>query len=91
MEPSPAAIEQVLETLTHTPEIIVSLSEGFTSSQLIFKPDRKSWSANDVLAHLRACADVWGDCIEAILEYDHPSLQDIHPSTWIKKNRLYRA
>ena len=86
MKPSPAAIEQSLEILVRTPEIIVSLSEGFTGSQLNFRPDRKAWSANDVLAHVRACADVWGDCISAILEYDDPTLQDIHPRKWMKNS-----
>ncbi|HZK62443.1 MAG TPA: hypothetical protein VFC41_10210 [Anaerovoracaceae bacterium] len=60
MEPSPAAIKQALEIIARTPDIIVSLSEGIQGSQLYFKPDKKSWSDNDVLAHLRACADVWG-------------------------------
>lgn len=85
MVPSPAAIEQALEILTRTPQIIVSLSAAIPGSQLYFKSVNKSWSANDVLAHLRACADVWGDCIAAILEQDHPTLQDIHPRTWIKE------
>lgn len=85
MDPTPAAIRNALEILTATPGIIASFSIGFSDSQLNFKPDRKSWSANDNLAHLRACADVWGNCIVAIIEQDHPTLPDIHPRTWLKK------
>jgi len=42
------------------------------------------WSARDLLAHLCACADVWGDCIAAILAADRPTLKAINPTTWIK-------
>ncbi|MBX2999856.1 MAG: DinB family protein [Caldilineaceae bacterium] len=43
------------------------------------------WSANEVLAHLRSCADVWGDSIAAILAQDHPALRAISPRTWMRK------
>lgn len=48
-------------------------------------PSSIEWSANDVLAHLRACADVWGSCIVAILEEDRPTLRAVNPTTWITK------
>ena len=38
-----------------------------------------------MLAHLRACADVWGDCIAAIIAKDRPTLRAVNPTTWIKK------
>jgi hypothetical protein len=43
------------------------------------------WSANDVLAHLRACSDVWGGNIMAMLSDDKPALVGVNPCTWIKK------
>src|SRR5262249_16949966 len=43
------------------------------------------WSANDVLAHLRACADVWGGCIQKILAQDHPTLRAVSPRSWIRR------
>ena len=43
------------------------------------------WSANEVLAHLRACADMWGKCMTEILTLDHPTLRAINPTTWIEK------
>jgi hypothetical protein len=36
-----------------------------------------------VLAHLRACADMWGNCIVEIIAHDHPTLWAINPRTWI--------
>ncbi|MDQ3467526.1 MAG: DinB family protein, partial [Chloroflexota bacterium] len=43
------------------------------------------WSANDVLAHLRASADVWGNCIAAIIAEERPTLRAVNPRTWIKQ------
>jgi hypothetical protein len=40
---------------------------------------------NDILAHLRSCADVWGGSIEAMLAQDTPTLPYRHPRQWIKK------
>ena len=48
-------------------------------------PNHDEWSANDVLAHLRACADVWGNCIATIITEDTPTLRAVNPLTWIKK------
>lgn len=56
-----------------------------TDERLRRKPDAGSWSANEVLAHLRACADVWGGSIMAMLTQDRPALRYISPRSWIKK------
>ena len=77
--------EQILTLLAETPPRIAALTDDLTSAQLHTKPDHDEWSANDVLAHLRACADVWGDCIVAIIAEDTPTLRAINPLTWIKK------
>lgn len=53
--------------------------------QLHATPEHDEWSANDVLAHLRACADVWGNCIEAMIAEDMPTLRAVNPTTWIEK------
>ena len=38
-----------------------------------------------MLAHLRACADVWGACITTMLAEDMPTLRAINPRAWIKR------
>lgn len=77
--------EQVLNLLDETPQRIAELTDGLTPAQLRTIPgDGEEWSANDVLAHLRSCADVWGGCMEAILAEDHPTIRAINPTTWIK-------
>ena len=57
------------------------------SRQPVCKPGPipRGWSATEILAHLRSCADVWGDCIAAILAEDRPTLRAINPTTWIDR------
>lgn len=77
--------EQTLSLLAETPRRLTTLAEGLTAAQLRTAPGQDEWSANDVLAHLRACADVWGGCIATIIAEDSPTLRAINPTTWIKR------
>jgi hypothetical protein len=78
-------IEQVLALLAQTPPRIAALTTGLTPAQLRTSPNQGEWSANDVLAHLRSCADMWGNCIRSILAEDRPTIRAVNPRTWIKK------
>ena len=78
-------MEQVLTILAETPPRIAALTAGLAPAELRTAPGRAEWSANDVLAHLRACADVWGNCIVAIIAQDGPTLRAVNPRTWIEK------
>ena len=71
--------------LAETPPRIAALTAGLGLAQLHTAPNPGEWSANDVLAHLRACADVWGDCIATIIAQDTPAIRAVNPRTWIKK------
>jgi hypothetical protein len=77
--------EQVLTLLAETPLRIAALTFSLAPTQLQTTPNHDEWSANDVLAHLRACADVWGNCIVAMIAEDKPTVRAINPRTWIKK------
>jgi hypothetical protein len=76
-------IEQVLSLLAETPPELEALTAGLAPAQLQTAPNDDDWSANDVLAHLRACADVWGGCIGAIPAEERPTLRAVNPRTWI--------
>jgi len=78
-------IEQVLTMLAGTPPRLAALTAGLAPAELHTALNQDEWSANEVLAHLRACADVWGGCIEAIIAQDMPTLRAVNPRTWIKK------
>ena len=76
---------QVLTLLAATPPNLTALTTGLAPVRLRTAPSPDEWSANEVLAHLRACADVWGGCITAMLAEDRPTLRAINPRTWIKR------
>lgn len=75
--------EQLLILLTEAPRRIATLTAGRRLAQLHTAPNHDEWSANDVLAHLRACADVWGGSIVKMVREDHPTIRAISPRTWI--------
>jgi len=78
------SIEQVLALLGAGPARINELTTDFGPTPLRATPANGEWSPNDVLAHLRACADVWGACMASILEGER-TLRAVNPRTWIKE------
>jgi hypothetical protein len=78
-------IEQVLTLLAVTPQRIAALTDDIEQAQLHAPLKQDQWSANDVLAHLRACADVWGNCIAEMIAEERPTLRAVNPRTWIKQ------
>src|SRR4051812_30308200 len=81
-EPDQAAVIKLLKA---TPPHIASAVGGLSDEQLSWKPSADSWSVAEVLAHLRACADVWGESMIKILKQDNPTFQYVSPRTWIRK------
>ncbi len=69
--------------LAETPPRIAALTADLAPTQLRTSPNDGEWSANDVLAHLRSCADVWGDCMAVILAQNTPTIRAVNPRTWI--------
>ena len=82
---SDAEIQSVLTTLAGTPQEIARIASGRTASQLHRKPAADAWSAQEILAHLRACAEVWGRSISRMLAEDRPTIRYVSPRGWIKK------
>lgn len=78
-------VEQILTILSETPRRIAGLTADLAPAQLRSVPEHGEWSPNEVLAHLRACADVWGECMVAMIDQDAPTLRAINPRTWIEK------
>ena len=85
MNITPDHIEKYLGLLSSTSRRIMKATQGFDDVRLQYKIDKKAWSVNDIFAHLRSCADVWGGNIEAMLAEDRPTLPYCHPRQWIKK------
>lgn len=80
----PLTIDQVLTQLRQQPEQIAALTAGLRRARLHSPRSPSEWSVNDVLAHLRSCADMWGKYIAMIIAEDHPTIRAMNPTTWIK-------
>lgn len=85
MKVTETEIEEILRLLAETPRRIAATTGLTNTEQLHHRPDAKTWSANDILAHLLACADVWGETIVAMLQEDDPTLKHVSPREWLKK------
>jgi hypothetical protein len=78
-------INDLLALLEETPRRLVAITGDLENARLHSKLDQDAWSVNDILAHLRACADVWGKSILVMLAQNHPTLRYVSPRTWIRK------
>ena len=85
MYDTPLSIEQVLARLAEAPPRLVALTAGLAAEQLQTHPGPDEWSLNLILAHLRACSDMWGSYIRKILAQDRPTFRGVNPTTWIKQ------
>ncbi|MDT7571413.1 MAG: hypothetical protein QOE05_1587 [Actinomycetota bacterium] len=78
-------VDQVLDQLRATPLRLRELTDGLSAEALRTPPTPDEWSANDVLAHLRACSDRWGEAATAIVQEEQPTLRATNPVVWITK------
>jgi hypothetical protein len=79
------SIEQILTILESSPLRLAVLSAGLSDEQLHIPPEPDARSARDILAHLRACSDMWGGTIKRLITEDRPTVIGVSPNTWIKK------
>jgi len=77
-------IEKYLGLLTATPQRIQEAVKGWNEAQLQSKAGNQSWSVNEILAHLRSCADLWTYSIYAMLAENEPAFSDINERKWAK-------
>jgi uncharacterized damage-inducible protein DinB len=82
--PRSLTIEQILTLLADAPQRVAALTAGLAPAQLHTSPGEGEWSANHVLAHMRSCADMWGNCIARIIAEEMPTIRAVNPRTWIK-------
>src|SRR6266545_136866 len=87
MKATPTEIEKFVQILSETPLRISQAAKGLDEARLQFKADKKSWSANDILAHLRSSADLWTHSIYAMLAENEPVFSDINERKWAKVTR----
>ena len=74
---------QILTLLSETPKQITQIARGCSDRQLHRKPAPDAWSAREIVAHLRACAEVWGRSIDKMVTENHPTIRYVSPRGWI--------
>ncbi len=79
--------EKFLGIISETPGRIAQIVGDFEEARMHAKADAKSWSVSDILAHLRACSDLWTHSIYAMLAEDEPVFSDIDERKWAKVTR----
>ena len=87
MKISVPEINKHILLLEDTPRRIATLTTGLEDNRLIWAPDGNTWSAVEILAHLRACAELWSFSIYAMLSADSPILPDLDERRWAKVAR----
>lgn len=73
--------------LEETIRRISALTGELTDEQLALSPGKREWSAVEILAHVRACNDVWTYSIYAMLSEDNPALPLLDERRWAKVTR----
>ena len=81
---------EVLTVLEENPRRIAAATANVAASRLRSVRILGEWSATDVLAHLRACADARGDFIPKMLAAQRPTLRAVDPRSLIERTN-YRA
>lgn len=84
MKATQKEIDKALLRLAELLVRIANITRGMDEAVLQVRRDGKTWSINDILAHLRSCADVWGQTIESMLSETNPTLPEVHPHQWLR-------
>ena len=77
-------IERHLAQLADTVPALLNMTSGLGADELSWSPGPKEWSVVEILAHLRACADVWSYSIYAMLTENQPVFPLIDERRWAK-------
>ncbi len=78
-------MKQLTKDLAAVPKLIARLAAGHDETRLTSRTAAKTWSASDILAHLRSCAEVRGKWIAAMLDRDNPTLRAVSPRSAMRK------
>jgi len=87
LQMTPAEVQKHLSQLTDTPRRLASCTAHLTDEQLHTRPGPRDWSASEILAHLRACDEVWSHSIYAMLAENRPELPLLDERRWAKAAR----
>jgi uncharacterized damage-inducible protein DinB len=87
LNPTPPEIQEHHALLEDTPRRIAACTSGLDEARLHSSPGERAWSAVEILAHIRACSDLWTHSIYAMLAEDYPALPLLDERRWAKVTR----
>ena len=76
-----------IQALAENLSRIELVARQLSADQLRKAPEPGAWSANEILWHIRATADVYGKHINRILTEDTPAWSHVSPRAQMKKSR----
>lgn len=78
------APDEIVKLLDAAPQRIEDAVLYRTDEALTRRLLPDEWSANEILAHVRACQDMWGDVrVVRMIEEDRPTMRAVNPMTWL--------
>jgi hypothetical protein len=80
------SVDEIMAILPASVPRLTALTDGLTEAQLRTLPEPGEWSANDLLAHLRASQDVLGRNITRIVTEERPAWRRLSPREWQRKS-----
>jgi uncharacterized damage-inducible protein DinB len=81
----PREARELIALLAEAPRRIAAAVAGKPEARLKRRTQAEPWSVSDILAHLRAGADVREKFIRTMLTQDKPVLRYVSPRSYIKK------
>ena len=85
MKAKPLSAAEAVALLSENATALARLAHESSPERLRTAQQPGEWSPNEVLAHMRACADVWGGNIARILAEEDATFAGMNPRTWIKR------
>ena len=82
--PQAPMVEKYIGLLADSPLALSQMAEPYGEDALAASLGPKTWSAVEILAHLRGCSDVWTFSILAMLAEHEPTLAPMDPRRWAK-------
>jgi hypothetical protein len=86
LKSSAKEIDRILAALEEHP-LRLAQHLSLPADKLTFSPASKVWSPAQILAHLRACADLWTHSMYAMLAENEPMMSDINERKWAQVAR----
>jgi DinB family protein len=77
--------EEVLDILAATPREIEVMTAGLAETQLRRPQVAGEWSVHEILAHLRACADIRGAAALRTIAEERPRIAVVNPRVYLKQ------